>query len=104
MLNSIQYNPITAFRDLAYDTFVSISQHHIINKIREFVAAIFSFLSSLFNYFDNPSQEMNVKPMAMVSVLLLLTIMVFSLFRTKKTNIIPIPDTPQVNNPRIENG
>lgn len=103
MLNTIQINSISAFNDFIYDAYASVSQHYIINKIREIVAGIFSYLSSIFNYFDNPSQEMNVKPMAMVSVLLLLTLMIFSLFRTKKTNIIPVPDTPQVNT-RLQNG
>lgn len=78
-----QLNSISHYRDLAYDYVVSISQNNIIKRIGEFVSAVFSYLSSFFSSLDRPSQEMNLKPMAMISVILLISLFIFAVCRKR---------------------
>ena len=90
MVNNIQFGFFTHYKDLAYTTLVNISQNATIKRIGEIVSSIFSKLSSYFSSFNTQSDEMNLKPIALISVICLITLMVISIFRSRDdTKIIP---------------
>jgi len=74
-------------------SFLNIIEQDQAKRIKEFIFNIFSKLNSFFSSFNSQSKEMNLKPIAMISCLSLVTLLVISIFRRRSDSLIP-PPTP----------
>ena len=71
----------------------SIFQIEPLMQIKEFILDIFARLAAFFRPFTDHSKEMNLKPIAMISFLSLITLLVISIFTRREQSIVP-PPTP----------
>lgn len=93
LLKSIQFDKISHYGVLLQTSLLNFIEYEETKRIKEIAASIFNRLSSFFSSFGSQSKEMNLKPLAMISCLSLIALLVISFLRKGEDSIIP-PQTP----------
>lgn len=93
MFQSLQLDYFTHCMDCTINPLADFLDQELIKQVKSIAYDIFSKLFSFFNSFNHQSREVNLKPIAMVSFLTLVTLFVISIFRKQGTGIIS-PPTP----------
>lgn len=96
MFRSIQFEKIPHYAALLQSSLLNFIEYEETKRIKEIAASIFNRLSSFFSSFGSQSKEMNLKPLAMISCLSLIAILVISFLRKGEDSIFP--QTPMKNN------
>lgn len=110
MLYNIQNNQGALYHlyDLSQGSFKSFFSSPTVVKTKEFVVDLFQKIADLFQKIrsrmtnvDDQSSELNLKPIAMVGVIVIIGIYVLSMVRDEKSRLIP-PPTPKVKHKELE--
>lgn len=97
MLKQIQFGHVNYYLEQLHTSFLNFVQQGQTNRIKEIAFDAFTKLSAFFRSFNNQSKEINMKPIAMISCLSLITLLIISIFRRREESII-LPPTPMKRN------
>lgn len=97
MLKIIQAGNANYYLNILNNSLLKFLQEDLTVRVQEIVADIFSKIVAFFRSFNSQSKEINLKPIAMISCLSLVTLLLISIFRRRGESIIP-PPTPMKKN------
>lgn len=97
MSSTIQPSQWSSFVHGYQESFFNFFSTDLTKRIKETVVNIFSQIFKFFKAFDNQSNEINIKAVAMVSCLCLIGILIISNLK-RDENLVPATPNPAVLN------
>lgn len=88
MLASIHLGQWASYNQIIQPAFLNFLSSDVTKRIKDVAIAIFSKVSAFLKSFNNQSSEINIKGIAMISCLCLVTLLVISILRRRDAGFV----------------